>query len=598
MNLENLTFYLVLVSGPLALWALYSLFRWRYLRLVRRTIYSAPTTAPEAVASSNRHRGTDVTLNWIDAVSAARMVQPETLRTALNETRRMRWLMALSGAVYVVCAAAVVWYGHRLTGRPVGQATALAYFSTLPGVFVVVAFSGRALGAWLAAALAWLVIGVALLVGPLGLPWARLPGAIISGADYGALPIACIALLVPRRIRPLVIGFVSLVGILAVVTIGSLLVLSINVDDIGKVRAIVWIGGLAATVLGIGLTVWQIRKGLRLWYVGLLAGLVGVWLVSTRIYPSLLLTFIGGIGTNGMFTLLVWALFSGLLRIKERGLLPDEILHFTFCWLVLTGFLPLMAVAVSDTFPWAVASLFLCVVVLIGTMAWSRRAEPALAPARLLLLRVFGREPLRNRLVDLLDDTWRRIGGIDLVVGADLAVRTVSAMALEGFLLGRVDKQFLDSIPEADERLGKLPQRRALDSRYPLNELHCAADVWQHVVTALARDTDMVLMDLRGLQATNTGAMLELSIVIERVHLGHILLLTDGQTDEVMLADTIQRTWQQLPEGSANVRLPEPRIDVLRCTGRRSQVNKAIANCVFDAAERAFTPPGLPAHAG
>jgi hypothetical protein len=595
---ENLKLYLILMTPPLGLWALFALFRWRYVRLVRQTIYGAPVHTPEGLASSGTPRENQLTLNWIDAASAAEMSQPEKLHAALYETRRARRLLIVPAAIFIVCAALVVWDGHRHVGRPVNAAIALAYFSTLTGVFIATAFSGRTPATWLMAAIGWLAGAAILLTGPLNVPLERAPSAILSGLDYGFLPIPCIALLVPRRIRPLVIAFVSLIGIFAIVSVGLLFVVPINADEIARVRTSIWAAGLVAGGLGIGTTVWQIRKGLRLWYIGALAALVGVWIVSLKIYPWLPLTFIGGIGTNGFFTLLAWTLFAGLRRAKERGLLPDEILHFAFCWLVFSGFLPLLSSAARYSLLGAAESFALFLVALVLTTASHRRLGPVRAPARMLLLRVFGREPFRGRLVDLLDDTWRRIGRIDLVVGADLAVRTMSATALEGFLLGRINRQLLDSIPQADARLARLPERPALDGRYPLNELHCSADVWQHVVTGLALDAHVLLMDLRGLQATNTGAMFELSLVIERVRLGRLVLLTDATTDEATLEETVRRTWQHLPDGSANARLVDPKVDVLRCVGPRPLVDKAIANCVFRAAERVMTPTVLPAHAG
>jgi hypothetical protein len=599
--MENLGPYLIVVAFPLGLWALFAVFRWRYLRLVRRTIYgAAPVLVAQPEGSSERRNARPIALNWIEAGSATHTTGPAKLRAALRETRRMRVLLAVSGGVYVLSAAVVVWYVLRLRGHPNAAATSLAYFSTASGVFIILAFSGRTLTAWAVATLGWLAAAVALLMGPLGVPWSRALRAIFSGLDYGTTPIPCMALLVPRTIRPLLVGFVPLIGFWTVLTVALLFVLGrfgVTVGDVHTARASVWAIGAIAGLLGVGITIWQIRRGVRLWYVVVLCACGGASMVAFPFGRPLAFAFIGGIGANGLVTLLVWLLFSGFLRLKARGLLPDEMLHFVFCWLVLTAFVPILAQVGWDTIGWPLLPLALCIAALALTTLSYRTRTSGAEPPRMLLLRVFGREPLRNRLLDLLDDSWRRVGRIDLVVGADLAVRTVSAMALEGFLLGRVDRQFLDSIPEADERLAELPERRALDGRYPLNELHCSADVWQHVVASLALEADVVLMDLRGFQATNTGASFELSLVMERVRLERVVLLSDEHTDESMLTDTIQRTWQQLSANSGNAGVAVASVDVLRCTGRRALVEKAIANCVFRAAERALEPaaPAAPA---
>ena len=48
---------------------------------------------------------------------------------------------------------------------------------------------------------------------------------------------------------------------------------------------------------------------------------------------------------------------------------------------------------------------------------------------RLLLLHVFDRADQGERLLDTLDDTWRRAGRIDLIAGTDLAMRTLGSHA-------------------------------------------------------------------------------------------------------------------------------------------------------------------------
>ncbi len=211
-------------------------------------------------------------------------------------------------------------------------------------------------------------------------------------------------------------------------------------------------------------------------------------------------------------------------------------------------------------------------------------------PARMLLLRVFAEGPLRNRLMDVLDDSWRRVGCIDLIVGSDLAIRSLSPMALEGFLLGRVHSHVLTTVQAAAQRIAVASLERAVDGRYPLSEFHCSPDVWTHVVTMLARRADVVLIDLGGWNASHSGATLELSLAMDRVPVSRIVLLADRQTDERGLTIAIERTWAQLPGESVNARLPEPSIEVLRCSGQRQTDAAAIANRVFDVTPSLLSP--------
>jgi hypothetical protein len=194
-------------------------------------------------------------------------------------------------------------------------------------------------------------------------------------------------------------------------------------------------------------------------------------------------------------------------------------------------------------------------------------------------------QPARNRLLDLLDDSWRRVGRLDLIVGADLGVRSLSARALEGFLLGRVRGRVLTTVRDADRRIADLPTRPSFDGRFPLNELLCAPDVWPHVVGTLATGADVVLMDFRGWQTSHRAVAFELSIVLERVRLSRIVLLTDRHTDAQALMSALERIWSQLSDASVNAQLPRPSIEVVRCAGLRAADAAAIAHRVFIAAE-------------
>ena len=190
---------------------------------------------------------------------------------------------------------------------------------------------------------------------------------------------------------------------------------------------------------------------------------------------------------------------------------------------------------------------------------------------------------MRSRLVDVLDDTWCRVGTLDLVVGVDLAVRTLSAAALENFLLGRIDRQFVRTRSEVADRMARLPRHLAIDGRYPMNELHCLPDVWPHVVSTLAEAADVVLMDLRGFQSTNQGVMYELTLIMQRVQMGRIVLLSDAETDERALSGALERSWSQLPVDSPNVAPCEARLEILRCSGVRSTDTHAILTRLFAA---------------
>src|SRR5262249_12090313 len=162
--------------------------------------------------------------------------------------------------------------------------------------------------------------------------------------------------------------------------------------------------------------------------------------------------------------------------------------------------------------PMLLVPFALATVLLFSALHRQRGRAAAMVPKRLMLLRTFGHGALRRRLLHTLDETWRYVGSIDLVVGVDVAAATIDALALEDFLVGRIDRQFIRSVGDLSERLQRPIGPRAINGRYPLNDLHCSSGVWRDVVARLVVDADVILLDLRGFQATNRGASFELAL--------------------------------------------------------------------------------------
>jgi hypothetical protein len=232
----------------------------------------------------------------------------------------------------------------------------------------------------------------------------------------------------------------------------------------------------------------------------------------------------------------------------------------------------------------AILTFVVYVVALFVLLRRQQRQRVPRPAARMLLLRVFAQEPVRNRLLDALDDSWRRIGRVDLIVGADLAVRSLSARALQGFLLGRGHGRVLTTEQDADRRIAILPKRQAFDGRFPLNELTCSPAVWPHAVRTLATDADVVLMDFRGWRPSHRGATFELSIALDRVHLSRLVVLAGTDADTAVLSEAVTGAWSRLQSSSVNAQLVEPSLRIIRCSGRRRIDAGAIAHAVVIAA--------------
>ena len=211
---EGLSLYLLGLALPLILWMLLIAFRWRYLRHVRSTIYSPVTPGSlEPNALRARQNVPPLPVKWLDATLEAERPAPRGLLDALEETRTMRAALAAAGAVYIAAATAVVWQGQTAAGISARAAVALAYFSTIVGLMLIVAFTGRGWKNWIAAAAGWVGAGFVLLVWPLRIKPLLAISLIADGLHYASVPLVCMAPLVMRTIRPLLAGFVPMVGL-------------------------------------------------------------------------------------------------------------------------------------------------------------------------------------------------------------------------------------------------------------------------------------------------------------------------------------------------------------------------------------------------
>jgi hypothetical protein len=583
LHYADLEVYILAAALPVLLLALFGLFRWRYLQVVEQAI-SADVRGPDADSSAPAQEIPYRPLVLVkERLTEGKVHAGPELRVAQREEAAYRSAFVVSGLVFVALAALLIWWGQK----PVGNraAVSIAYSCTLPAIVLVLAFASRGWRAAIAWTIVWLSVGFVVHLF-LGISGSDQLGLIPGAIGFIGPPTLTVGLLAHRATRPVLVGLVPIVFVWLVMSMAAaaaLAAVGISLDGGFTSRAIV--AGLAAAALGIGLAVRLIRRHLSSGSVLLLVGLtVGGVLVGRFESFGLGSAIVTGIGTNGLVTVAIWWLFARFVRFKANGHLPDEVLHYSFGWLGLTVYLPNFAVALA--WPWSLLPLIGFGVTFERVLISLRGRVRARVPRRLLFLRPFSNGRLRSDLLDALDASWRRVGTVDLVVGGDLAVRTISGPVLESVLLGTVHRHFLGRLDDVNDRLGRLPRRAALDGRFPLNEVHCDPDVWRTVVTALADQADVVLMDLRALRSRNQGALFELRMAIQRVELARIVLLADPSTDECELVEVVEKAWQARSDTYPDRDDPNPRLVVLQCSGHVARDNAWIVEKVFAAGER------------
>ena len=86
----------------------------------------------------------------------------------------------------------------------------------------------------------------------------------------------------------------------------------------------------------------------------------------------------------------------------------------------------------------------------------------------------------------------------------------------------------------------------------------------------LARDSDAVLMDLRGFLPDNQGCVFEINELLNVVPLDRVVFVVDATTDLAFLRETFATGWAALAAESPNHNLAEPRVLLFEFAGEKS----------------------------
>ena len=194
------------------------------------------------------------------------------------------------------------------------------------------------------------------------------------------------------------------------------------------------------------------------------------------------------------------------------------------------------------------------VVVALGFALWRIDRSPARS-GRLLLLRVFGFQRRTEKLFDGIGQRWRLVSSVKMIAGADLAMRTIDPGDLVAFAGGRLKQMFVRSTGDLARRLQGLDEARDPDGRFRVGEFFCHDNTWRPTLTALARRSDVVLMDLRGFSKDNRGCLFELEQIVECGLLPRTLFVVDDTTDVPLLTSTLP----QQADGAPRVNLERAR---------------------------------------
>jgi hypothetical protein len=504
---------------------------WLYLRAVKRSMLRRAAAEPLAAPAPSAHDASEQTVGPPERPLCIATVDADAIPGKWTATRRV-WL---AGMIHAIAGIAFAY----VTGTVVLLATGLGFdwqaallgatVYTWPivitlGLVCTVSWLGLGLlvlgyALVLAAAVAVLAAGTTITAGEVASLW------FTTNRDGTLLALACLARPI-RAVGPLVAalmiaGVAGAIYILfAVYNSDTALVL------VSKIYTRLHLGvyGTIALVLLAG----AIPMGLMAW-------LVLRWL--SRRYRAQRVSdqsiMIGAV-------LLIFAIEYGI-GLYKNGLV----------WLLapVAAFLAYKTVATP------------------GLRLLRRWGPPDVDPKRLLLLRVFSLGRRSGQLFDGFSKLWRHVGIVRMITGPDLATSTVEPHEFLDFIGGRLQRRFISGPAALEQRLAESEARCDPDGRYRTSSFCCYDDTWKMVLSRLAKDSDAVLMDLRGFTKEARGCIYEINELLGVVPLHRIVFVIDRTSDQIALAQVFSDGWARLGAASSNRADLTPRVRLVRFDG-------------------------------
>ncbi len=275
--------------------------------------------------------------------------------------------------------------------------------------------------------------------------------------------------------------------------------------------------------------------------------------VAVGLHATAMLMTIAALGFAS-FGVLGWLALRAIGRSYQRRGMSDQSLMVAAMWMLfaVTGSIGLVfeGVAWGLTSVVAVAACLLTTHVGFRLLRTRRSAEPG---PHLLLLRVFALGRHSERLYDVFATAWRHVGPISLIAGPDLATSTIEPHEFMDLVSGTLSRRFIDGPAALEQRLSEVDRGRDPDGRFRVADFFCHDDSWHLVLQRLVRDSDAVLMDLRGFTRERAGCVFEVHALVSAMRLDRVVFVVDGTTDRPFLEHTVQDAWARDAVGRTGV---------------------------------------------
>lgn len=509
------------------------------------------------------------------AVPLAFLVSLALLRIYLRAVKRSMAAPGAAGSTELI----KVRPAH--SGEPPGCPLEIAFHdSQLPALgFVVMSATWRSVAVLLTAGLAsGLVMALSWLsAGGLGFDWLVTLVMTVFFAWPMVIALGLATTVSWRGLAMLVVGYaLVLVGLAAPLfvgsdaTIGQLLTVWLNSNATGTLLALAF---LARPIRAVGpmVVVFMIAAVAGALFIAVFVGsheqalYLAAWIgtvLKLGVVGSCVLLLLTGAVLMGIVG---WLLLCWLGSLYRSRRISDQSIMIDAVWLMFSFLHSPTLGRLGATGAFTIGA-FVTYKLVATAGFWLLRsgAEEDAQACKLLLLRVFSLGARSERLFEGFTKLWRHMGSVRMIAGPDLATSTVEPHEFLDFLAGRLQRRFITGPDTLEQRLDETEQRRDLDGRFRVADFFCHDDTWQMTFRRLEKESDAVLMDLRGFSPSNRGCVFEITELLEVVPLARIMLVVDRTTDEQFLTQVFNDGWAKVTEASPNRSDLAPRVRLYR----------------------------------
>jgi hypothetical protein len=343
------------------------------------------------------------------------------------------------------------------------------------------------------------------------------------------------------------------IGLWRQIDMGPLLLLQIMVSEIGlslALLSLVFLGEATRAIapwllMPTALLAWSSLVGVQA--LGFIGERQSSVLTSLIALLDPVLGWLPWYGVLVLFVLLPWGLAWWPARVLGRALgraysrkwFSDLLAMYTAVWAFALTDRTLTVVTQANAGRHATAMYLPLLWIPLVMWTTSKWRSPRERPPTLLVLRVFQRDVQARSLFDQVVERWRLSGNTVMIAGTDLADRTLDADDIFQFLDKKLAQRFIVNPSDVARRIDAFDMAADIDGRYRVNECYCHDTTWQDALRALVRDSDVVLMDLRGFQARNAGCRYELVTLAQASRELRVVVLTDRRTDRAVAQEAV-----------------------------------------------------------